>query len=227
MTKGAGDMGFSLRPLRIPSGWTVRHNNFVDAPLENSYWDYDGVLLLAYHAEWDLLIDLAWRAGLASDPRAKRGVFLLQVMNGDRSGRVLSRFESGDPAAVAVELDRLFADMSARYAPNLRYADYSSEEVDMLMQLYKTMLKLRSEDPAFDARVQISDVWVEDKLMAVAPMAQRYWQGLDPETREGAFRIETHLCPHVLRLCDWSHPRRENENDLAARLDAHFRSREA
>ncbi len=227
MTKGAGDMGFSLRPLRIPSGWTVRHNNFVDVPLENSYWDYDGVVLLAYHAEWDLLIDLAWRAGLASDPRAERGAFVLQVMNDDRSGRVLSRFESGDPAAVAMELDRLFADMPARRAPGLRHADYSSGEVDMLMQLYKTMLKLRSEDPAFDARVQISDVWVEDKLMAVAPMAQRYWQGLDPEIRAGAFRIETHLCPHVLRLCDWSHPRRENENELVAGLDAHFRNREA
>src|SRR5690606_23722706 len=94
-----------LHPLRIPSGWTLRHNNFVDAPFEHSWWDYSGVLLLAYHAEWDLLIDLSWLSGVPWKPNADAGCLLLRVMSGDRTGCELHRFESRDPAAVVTELE--------------------------------------------------------------------------------------------------------------------------
>ncbi|ROT94143.1 hypothetical protein EB810_13820 [Altererythrobacter sp. FM1] len=217
---------FLLHPLRIPSGWTLRHNNFVDAPIEHSYWDYDGCLLLAYHAEWDLLIDLEWLRGSSTGRPAEAARFLLRVMHGDRPGRELQCFESRDPAAVVIELERLLADLPVYYLPSVRYADYSNEEVYMLMQLYKVMLKLRSEDPIFAASCQISDVWIESGLMKIAPMVERYWQNLPPEVRERTSPIETNFCPYVLRQCDWTHLGRENEDDLIARLDAHFRDNE-
>lgn len=213
-----------LHPLRIPSGWTLRHNNFVDAPFEHSWWDYSGVLLLAYHAEWDLLIDLSWLSGVPWKPNADAGCLLLRVMSGDRTGCELHRFESRDPAAVVTELERLFAELPVRHAPSVRYANYSCEEVDMLLGLYKAMLELRSEDPAFDASCQIGDLWIEDKLQAIAPMARRYWEGIDPEIRDSDSRwTESTFYPNVLRLCDWSHARREKENDLFARWDVYFR----
>ena len=209
-----------LRPLRIPSGWTLRHNSFVEAPVEHEFWNYDGNLLLAYHAEWDLLVELTWVVKLD----ATRGVFLLRVLGGDRRGRKLHGFESRDAAAVVAELEHLFDEMTVRYAPRIRHDAYESEEVYMLIRLWEAMHRLRSEDPAFDACCRISDVFVEDKLAAIAPMAARYWQSLDPETKGLIVRIETDFCPHVLRLRDWTDARRENEDDLAAGLNARFRS---
>lgn len=225
-----GDLAGSDHPLhalRIPSGWTLRHNNFVDAPLGHShgyYGYYHGLLLLAYHAEWDLLIDLGWLPGPPTENPAEAGSFLLRVVSGDRTGEESHRYESRDPAAVVTELERLFAELPVRYAPRVRYADYSSAEVDMLMGLYKAMRKLRSEEPAFDASCQIEDLWIEDKLRAIAPIARRYWEGIDLETRDGDSRwTDKIFYPNVLRLCDWSHPRREKENDLFARWDTYFR----
>lgn len=215
---------FPLHPLRIPSGWTLRHNNFVDAPLGHFYGYYVGLLLLAYHAEWDLLIDLSWLPGPPGKDPAEAGSFLLRVVSDERTGYELHRIESRDQAAIVTELERLFAELPVRHAPRVRYANYSCEEVGMLMGLYKAMLKLRADDPAFDASCQIGDIWIEDKLRTIAPMARRYWEGIDPEIRDSDSRwTESTFYPNVLRLCDWSHARREKENDLFARWDVYFR----
>jgi hypothetical protein len=96
---------FPLRPLRIPEGWSVSYNDFCDVPLDHPQaWSFafKASLLMMRHARRGLMVDVGWYPD--EDPA---GGYRLVVLEGDHLGVERHRFETRDPQALIVALERL------------------------------------------------------------------------------------------------------------------------
>jgi hypothetical protein len=107
-------MDFPLQPLRVPSGWLVSYNTFCEvdpspALGENAWMWFKQDLLQAFNQRRGRLLDLGWYP----DGDIAEGAFRVVVHAGDFRGDLLHRSQSRDRLAVAAEIERLFAEVSA------------------------------------------------------------------------------------------------------------------
>ncbi len=96
---------FPLRALRIPAGWRVDYNDFTETPLSHpEAWTLalKSSLIMLTHERRGMLVDVGWYP----DGEA-HGSYRLRVFEGDHAGVERYAFETRDPSAVVIELERL------------------------------------------------------------------------------------------------------------------------
>lgn len=201
----------SLRPLRVPAGWTLRHNHLVDAPADHPLFEDFGTLLLAYHADGDLLLELVW------NPRIEdTGRFLLRLFAGSQLGPSLHRFDSDDAAAIVAEAERLMNGVVAHGPVSGGERRYRHDDMVTLFHLCGALAERGFWSPQSDAPVA-------DKAVALAPLLERFDNSLSGIDHERIGDFDRDFLLQVVDLFDWSSPESDDDRILLAKLSAKFR----
>ena len=99
-----------LQPLRIPTGWVVEYNQFLDLDPDASSLDHDSAvacfkqdLLQLVLPRHNRLVDVGWYP----DGDLAGGAFRLVVYDGDFRGRLLHEFTTRSRVELVAELERV------------------------------------------------------------------------------------------------------------------------
>lgn len=206
----------SLRPLRIPSGWTVRHNRLVDAPADHLLWDNFGTLFLACHADSDLLLELTWNPKIGGTGR-----FLLRIFAGSLYGESLHCFDTGDAAAIVAEAERLMDGLAMRGPASEGERRYTQDDMVTLFHLCGALTAHLGEKE--DVSRTKLDASMADKAVALAPLLERVYDSLPGDDLERIGDFDEDFIPQAVGLFDWTSPDSESDAILLARLNAKFR----
>jgi len=106
-------MEHRLQPLRIPTGWTVTHNDLheidpLDVAEDERYTFLKEDLLQMMQEHFNRLLDVGWYPS----GNLAEGAYGLVIYEGDFHGKLLFELRTADRAQLVAEVERLLQEVS-------------------------------------------------------------------------------------------------------------------